>query len=77
MTRNGLAMFPAWDLEDWQQVVRKLCYKVHGGSGYNFTRRDVLEMPLGEVAEAADWLDTQRRRESEAIERAAKKPSKG
>jgi len=50
-----------------------LCYTIHGGSGYSFTRADVLDMSLGEIDEALDWLEEQRRREAEAMKRATKR----
>lgn len=52
--------------------MRVLCYTVHGGSGFAFTRRDVMEMGWGAALDHADWLDSQRRREAQALKRASK-----
>jgi len=52
--------------------MRLLCYSVHGGSGYSFTRRDFGAMSLGEIEEHLDWLEDQRRYEARQLERAAK-----
>lgn len=71
MTLFGL--FWGLDVEDLWASVRALCYSVHGGSGFSFTRRDVLDMGLGELAAAVEWLDEQRRAEAKALERAGKR----
>lgn len=48
-------------------MIRNLCYHQHGGSGYCFTRADVLEMSLGEIESHVEWLVEQRRRETRAL----------
>jgi len=52
-------------------VIRVLCYQSHGGSGFSFTRADVLNMGWGEALEHCDWLSEQRSREADAIKRAS------
>jgi len=56
-----------------QDLIRVLCYTPHGGSGYTFTRRDVMEMGWGEALAHAEWLDGQRRREADAMRRGSRK----
>jgi len=57
-------------VEDVLRVVSKLCYSQHEGSGFNFSRADVLAMTPREWRFHLEWLDETRRVESEAIRQA-------
>ncbi|HAM57971.1 MAG TPA: hypothetical protein DCQ64_22175 [Candidatus Rokubacteria bacterium] len=61
------------DPEAFANQVRALCYKQHGGSGFNFTMADVLDMELGELDGHIEWLAEQREREADAIRRAGQR----
>lgn len=65
-------MFPQVDPDALKDLIRALCYSAHGGSGFSFTRADVLDMGLGEAMEHAEWLDEQRTREANAMRHARK-----
>jgi hypothetical protein len=54
-------------------VVTALCYTPHGGSGFSFTRADVLEMSLQEIGFYLEWVEEQRDSEARAIKRASKR----
>ena len=59
---------------DWlYRLIAALCYNPHGGSGFSFTRADVLDMDLDEARHHLAWLDEQRSRESSAIRAATRK----
>lgn len=50
----------------------ELCYKQHGGSGFNFSKRDVAEMELDEIEFYLGWLEDRRKAEADAIRKASK-----
>lgn len=50
-----------------------LCYTPHGGSGFSFTRADVLEMSVGEALYYLEWVDEQRSKEVSAIKQASRR----
>lgn len=54
-----------------------LCYAQHGGSGYGFTRADVLDMDVAEAFWFAERLGEHRKDEERAIKSAssARKPA--
>lgn len=54
------------------KVIRDLCYHQHGGSGYSFTRADVLDMSWGEAAYYLKSLGELRAAEAKAIKSASK-----
>jgi len=53
------------DLVD--EYVMQLCYTQHGGSGYGFTRADVLDMSPLEASDCLERLSDNRKREADAI----------
>lgn len=53
-------------------MVATLCYSLQG-SGFGFTRADVLDMEVGEALYYAEALDEQRRRESDAVRAAVRR----
>lgn len=52
-----------------------LCYSQHGGSGFTFTREDVLEMDREEVDFYLDALEERRKKEAWAIRNAGRAPA--
>jgi hypothetical protein len=54
----------------WNRIA-VLCLKQHGGSGYNFTRADVLDMDVDEIEWYIDELRRRRTEESNRIAAAA------
>ncbi len=51
-------------------MLARLCYVAHGGSGYTFTRADVLDMDMAEAVFLAERLDENRKAEAAAIRNA-------
>lgn len=60
------------ELDDYREAVFKLCYSQHGGSGLHFSYDGVMEMPLEDFEFYLNRLDTERRREHDAMARANK-----
>lgn len=53
---------------------RKMCDQIawsqHGGSGFSFTRADMLDMSVGDLVHHAKAANAHREREADAIRRA-------
>jgi len=60
-------IFTGLDRDTIFGLVRRLCYSLHGGSGYSFTREDVMNMGLGEAFEYVEYLGEFRKAEAEAL----------
>lgn len=74
----GLAgIFPPMVSGWFEDAVADLCYTHHGGSGFGFTRADVLAMDYDEIAYYRTWLQRRRQYEASAIKRSTKRPGKG
>lgn len=52
------------------RMIDALCYQAHGGSGYGFTRADVLDMDVPEAQWLIERLSENRDTEAAAIKRA-------
>jgi hypothetical protein len=65
-------LFPAFEGDYVFSLVASLCYTQHGGSGFTFTRGDVMEMDLNEAEYYFEWLRDMRERESAAIRKASR-----
>ncbi len=53
-------------------AIGQLCWHQHGGSGYNFSRADVLEMEWDEVEHHLKRQEERREAEAKAIREANK-----
>lgn len=68
-----MAAFPELETPEWLEgSLRPLYYKQHGGSGYNLTRAEVLDLYLDEIDAHTEWLNDTRGAEAKAIKQAAK-----
>lgn len=61
-----------WDEEMWRRLVFRLCYHQHGGSGLNFTLRDVESMLISDAYAYVKLLDGQREDEARELRKANK-----
>ncbi len=52
------------------KILDALCYQAHGGSGYSFTRADVLDMEVREARWLIERLGENRATEAAALKRA-------
>jgi hypothetical protein len=65
-------IFPYYS-EDWYlNAIAELCYKQHGGSGFNFNFSDVERFDLNQIEYFLNWLDDRRTEEARRIEKASK-----
>jgi hypothetical protein len=65
-------IFPPFESDWFRKATAALCYSEHGGSGYGFTRADVLAMDLDDVEFFLEWLEDRRRAEATAIRKASR-----
>lgn len=65
------AIFGFESRETFWSCVASLCIKQHGGSGYNFTRADVLDMEADEIVWYLEEIRRRRTEESQRLAEAA------
>lgn len=71
--RNLLVLFRvSGESEETWNIIATLCYVAHGGSGFGFTRADVLDMELAEAIFLMEQLKEFRDEEARAIKAASK-----
>lgn len=70
-------LFGLRSVEDVWNRFAALCWSQHGGSGFAFTRADVLDMDADEIDWMIEEAGERRKREAEAIRKATKNPSSG
>ncbi len=55
------------DAEEVWSLIGDLCYSQHGGSGYSFTREDVLRMDWDEAQFHQEKLAERRKEEAKVL----------
>jgi hypothetical protein len=63
-------LFPGLTIEWWRELSSYLSWSQTHGSGYAFSRRDLVEMPYAEIVWRADWANRRRELEKRKIESA-------
>lgn len=65
-----MEMFPNCTTEFVYNTIATLCYTQHGGSGFTFTRQDVLRMGFDEAEHHIRWLEERRQDEYNKLKNA-------
>jgi hypothetical protein len=68
-----LGIFPPYEPDYYRNAVAELCYSYHGGSGFNFTPRDIETFDVDDIRFYLEWLEKRRGDEAKRIEKAYSK----